>query len=147
LNKSSKAADAVKEVYDKQLIRHMLTRWYSKYEGVKGLMGCQKIRKLANISNALQKPRLTSRDLEIFEEYMEIMKPIVVVLNILQVEEKCYFGAIYPTMKSLERKLKNLKDFAKVSQPSAHALLVGLSCKRLCYCYGKSPFFQVEVVS
>ena len=34
-NKSSKAVDAVKEVYDKQLIRQMVTRSNSKYESVK----------------------------------------------------------------------------------------------------------------
>ena len=114
MNKSSKAADAV------------------------DLMDCHKIGKLANICDALQKPRLTSRDVEILEEYIKVMKPVAVALDILQVEEKCYFGAIYPTIKSLERKLKKLKDLAKVSQPFVHALLVGLSCKRLCYCHGKS---------
>ena len=75
------------------------------------------------------------------------MKPVAVALDILQVEEKCYFGAIYPTIKYLERKLKKLKDLAKVSQPFVHALLVGLSCKRLCYGHGKSYFLQIEVVS
>ena len=35
VNKSSKAVDAVKEVYDKQLIRKMVTRSNSKYESVK----------------------------------------------------------------------------------------------------------------
>ena len=147
MNKSSKAADVVEGVYDKQLIRPVVTRWHSKYETVKRLMDCHKIGKLANVCDALQKPRLTSRDVEILEEYMKIMEPVAVALDILQVEEKCYFGAIYPTNKSLERKLKKLKDLAKVSQPLVHALLVGPSYKRPCYFHGKSSFFQIEVVS
>ena len=48
MNKSSKAADAV------------------------DLMDCHKIGKLANICDALQKPRLTSRDVEILEEYIKL---------------------------------------------------------------------------
>ena len=125
----------------------MVTRWHSKYESVKHLMDCHKIGKLAIVCDALQKPRLTSRDVEILEEYMKIMKPVAVALDILQGEEKCYFGAIYPKIKSFERKLKKLKDLVKVSQPLAHALLLGLSCKRLCYCHSKSSFLQIEVVS
>ena len=77
---------------------------------------------------------------------MKIMKPVAVALDISG-EEKCYFGTIYPTIKSFERKLKKLKDLAKVSQPLVHDLLVGLSCKRLCYCHGKSSFLQIEMVS
>ena len=33
---------------------------------------------------------------------------------------------LFILIKSLERKLKNLKDLAKVSQPSVYAILVGL---------------------
>ncbi|XP_065570190.1 actin nucleation-promoting factor WASL-like [Artemia franciscana] len=124
VNKNSKAAAAVKEVHDKQLIRPVVTRWPSKYESVERLMYCNKIGKLADVCDALQKPRLTSRDTEILEEYMKIMKSVAVALDILQGEEKCYFGGIYPTIKSFERKLKKLKDLAKVSQPLVHALLV-----------------------
>ena len=54
------------------------------------------------------------------------MEPVAVALDILQGEEKCYLGTIYPRIKSLERKLKKLNDLAKVSQPLVHALLVGL---------------------
>jgi len=43
VNKSSKAAYAVKEVYDKQLIRPVVTRRNSKYDIAKRLMDCQKI--------------------------------------------------------------------------------------------------------
>ena len=47
-------------------------------------------------------------------------------LDILHWEETCYFGAIYHRIKSLERKLKKLKDLVKVSQPLVNALIVGL---------------------
>ena len=66
-------------------------------------MNCHKIGKLANACDALQKPRLTYRDIEILEEYMKIMKPVAVALDNLQGEEKCY----YPKTKSFERKLKS----------------------------------------
>ena len=121
-----KLADVVKEVYDKQLIRYMVTRWNSKHESVKRLMECHKIGKLADVCDALQKSRLTSRDVETLEEHMIIMEPVAVELDILHKEETCYFGAIYPRIKSLERKLKKFKDLAKVSQPLVHALIVGL---------------------
>ena len=88
-------------------------------------MDCHKIGKLADVCDALQKSRLTSCDIEILEEHMKIMEPVAVALDILQGEEKCYFGAIYPTIKSLKRKLKKLKDLAKVSQPLVHALSAG----------------------
>ena len=39
MNKSSKAADAVKEIYDKHLKRPVVTRWHWKYESVKRLDG------------------------------------------------------------------------------------------------------------
>ena len=57
----------MKEVYDKQLIRPVVTRWNLKYDSVKRLMDCHKIGKLANVCDALQKPRLTSRDFEILD--------------------------------------------------------------------------------
>jgi len=38
---------------------------------------------------------------------MKIMEPVAVALDILQGEEKYYFGTIYPTIKSLERSSKS----------------------------------------
>ena len=130
MNNSSKADDAVKEVYAKKLIRPVVTRQNSKYDSVKRLMDCHKNGKRADVCDALQEPRLTSHYVEILEEYMQVMEPLAVVLDILQGEEKCFFGTIHTTIKSLERKLKKLKDLANVSQPLVHVLLVGLE-KRL----------------
>ena len=76
------------------------------------MRNCHKIGKFADVCDALQKPRLTSRDVEILEEYMKIMEPVAVALDILQGEEKCYFSAIYPTIITLESKLKKLKNLA-----------------------------------
>ena len=75
-------------------------------------MDCHKRGKLPNACDALQKPRLTSRDVEILEESG---------IGHSSGEEKCYFGAIYSTIKSLERKLKKLKALAKDSLPLVHA--------------------------
>ena len=99
-------------MHDKQLIRPVVTRWNSKYESVKRLMDCHKIGKLPNVCDALQKPRLTSRDVETLEEND---------IGHSSGEEKCYFGAIYSTIKSIEWKLRKLKDSAKVGQPLVHA--------------------------
>ena len=74
----------------------MVTRRNSKYESVKRLMDCHKIGKLANVCDSLQKPRLAYRDVEILEEYIKIVEPVAVALDVLQGEEKFYFGAIYP---------------------------------------------------
>ena len=68
-------------------------------------MNCHKIGKLAVVCDTLQKPRLTSREVEILEEYMKIMVPVPVALETLQREEKFYFGTNYLTIKLLERKL------------------------------------------
>ena len=54
------------------------------------------------------------------------MEPVAVALDILQGEERCYFGAFHPAIKSLERKLKKLKNLAKLSQHLVDATLVGL---------------------
>jgi len=44
-------------------------------------MGCHKIGKLADVCDALQKQRLTSRDVEILKEYMKNMDPVAVAFR------------------------------------------------------------------
>ena len=61
---------------------------------------------------------------------MTIMVPLAVALDILQEEEKCDIGTIFPTIRSFEKKFKKLKDLVRFCHPLVYALLLGLE-KRL----------------
>ena len=57
VNQNPKSADAVKEIYDRKFLRHMMTRWNSKYDR---WIDCHKEEKLHDVCDAWLKPKFDS---------------------------------------------------------------------------------------
>lgn len=126
LSHSSKNNDLLKEVFEKKLIRPNATRWNSEYDALKRILECHMAGKLSAVCDVLKKPRFKTSELEFLAEYVSVLEPIAIALDMLQGEEKAYFGTVLPTIKCLERKLVKLHQSVKLTRVLTQTLLEGL---------------------
>jgi hypothetical protein len=126
VHRSSKAADAVKEISEKAIITPVVTRWNSQYDSIRRILEIGNS-KLSDICQALDLPKFKSTEMECLQEYVAVMGPVAIALDKLQGEKDAFFGNIMPTLVTVQQKLtgmlnKNLKH----AEPLVSALLNGL---------------------
>ena len=126
LSHSSKNNDLVMDVFEKKLIRPNATRWNSEYDALKRILECQQAGKLTTVCDVLKKPRFKQNEIDFLIEYVSVLEPIAIALDMLQVEDKAFFGIIFPTVRSLERKLQKLQLSVKYTKALVGTLLEGL---------------------
>lgn len=87
------------------------TRWNSMFDAVKFML--LQIKKNSNkflrLCDELNVVRFTKSDIEWIEEYVIVMEPLAVCLDILQGEKFMYFGYLLPSISQLISQYDNMK--------------------------------------
>ncbi|CAI6357243.1 unnamed protein product [Macrosiphum euphorbiae] len=107
LRRSTKALDVVKDIVQCKFPIPVITRWNSFYNSVNKLLQYKSC--LNNIFQKLNIPRLKTKEIEFFEEYVRIMEPIAISLDIFQGEKNCFLGVVLPTLFIMSDKISHLK--------------------------------------
>ena len=134
--RSPLAADSVKDNTDKGLVTPNQTRWNSLYDSmfrVEQLLANKNNENLNSVMDELGLPRFKKDEIKFIHEYVKVMKPISIALDILQSETKCFLGFIAPTLTKLKEKLEQLKTETEFCEPLVNALLLGISKRLLQY--------------
>lgn len=104
-----KSAEIIKHVLGHSLSYPGVTRWNSYFDSITQILNVQD--KLPTLSEQLGlKNGLKDNEIEYLSEYVKILKPLALALDILQGEHNTHFGYIIPTIGSMYFKLKTLKD-------------------------------------
>lgn len=109
-NRSSQMADIVKTNLDVYLKTPNDTRWNSWFDAIKFLIIHFKKSpsKFYKICDALTDNRFSKTDIEFLEEYLLVMEPLCVCLDVLQGEKHMYFGYLLPSITSLKQKYDDI---------------------------------------
>lgn len=129
-NKSGrpKSAEIIKNILGRYLSYPGVTRWNSYYDSIKQILE-EKV-KLNTLYEALSIKNfcLKENEVEYLEEYVKILKPLALALDMLQGQTNIYFGFVLPTIASLKVKLEKLKgENLKYLAPAVDELLLAVS--------------------
>ncbi len=103
-HRSPLATEVIQEIANMQLIIPSVTRWSSEFRALTKVLGVSEDQ-LRNICDKLGVQMLHPQESAFLKEYTEALQPLAVAIDILQGENKCYFGFVIPTPLSLKTKL------------------------------------------
>lgn len=103
-----KTSEIISEILQCSLKFPCPTRWNSLYDSVSQLL--QFKNKLHTVTAKLELPQLKEIELEYLEEYITVVKPITLALNLMQNEKTCFYGELLPTLVSLKNRLSILLE-------------------------------------
>ncbi|XP_061471505.1 uncharacterized protein LOC133379722 [Rhineura floridana] len=111
-NQSAQIAEYIRAqcgVYLKVLNK---TRWNSTFDALKQLHELLSTvpLKMHAIMDRCSLSRITAAEIEVVQEYTEIMEPLAQSLDILQRENGMFMGYLLPTLCNLDRKLEGLEN-------------------------------------
>ncbi|XP_061445774.1 uncharacterized protein LOC133366559 [Rhineura floridana] len=88
------------------------TRWNSTFDTLKQLHELLSTvpLKMHAIMDRCSLSRITAAEIEVVQEYTEIMEPLAQSLDILQQENGMFMGYLLPTLCNLDRKLEGLEN-------------------------------------
>ncbi|XP_061490451.1 uncharacterized protein LOC133388503 isoform X2 [Rhineura floridana] len=88
------------------------TRWNSTFDALKQLHELLSTvpLKMHAIMDRCSLSRITAAEIEVVQEYTEIMEPLAQSLDILQLENGMFMGYLLPTLCDLDRKLEGLEN-------------------------------------
>uniref|UniRef100_A0A1A8L117 HAT C-terminal dimerisation domain-containing protein n=2 Tax=Nothobranchius pienaari TaxID=704102 RepID=A0A1A8L117_9TELE len=107
-SRSTLAAEQVEEISYRKLMVPTSTRWNSLYEAISRILTIPS-NELNPLCVKLGIKCFTEKEYQFLKEYISVMKPLTVALDILQGDE-CTYGALLPTLTSLMSKTLALKD-------------------------------------
>jgi len=115
-NRSSQMADIVKTNLDVYLKTPNDTRWNSWFDAIKFLIIHFKMSpsKFYKVCDALTVNRFSKTDIEFLDEYLLVMEPLCVCLDVLQGEKHMYFGYLLPCITSLKQKYDDILSEKKL---------------------------------
>ena len=118
-HQSSKAAEAVFDVLGRTVPKPNATRWNSEYDSYRMIYDVKD--KVNVVMERLHLPKFTSQDLAFLGEWLTVMTPITTALDKLQGESttESHFGAILPTLTTIQRKLSSFTPTLTVSLMTA----------------------------
>jgi hypothetical protein len=111
-SRSSQIADIIKMNLGVYLKTPNQTRWNCWFDSSKFLLLHFKNSpsKFSKVCDALKLNRFSKNDLEFLEEYVVVMEPLCICLDVLQGEKNMYFGFLLPSITIL---LQKYDDIAK----------------------------------
>jgi len=111
-NRSSQIADTIKMNLGVYLKTPNQTRWNCWFDSSKFLLLHFKNSpsKFTKVCDALKLNRFSKNDIEFLEEYVVVMEPLCICLDVLQGEKNMYFGFLLPSITIL---LQKYDDIAK----------------------------------
>ena len=131
-NKASRNAVAAEAVHDAMkfsLVVPNATRWNSYYHSVDKI--CEIFRRhlkktLNNVCTAVGVALFRPVYISFILEYVKVMQPITQALDVLQSETHCCMGILLPSLVSLKRQLRLVREGLKLASPLVDALLTGI---------------------
>ena len=79
-----------------------------------------------NVCTAVGVALFRAVDISFILEYVKVMRPMVQALDVLQSETHCYMGILLPSLVSLKRQLRFVREGQKLASPLVDALLTGI---------------------
>uniref|UniRef100_A0A3Q3AB51 Uncharacterized LOC108248749 n=1 Tax=Kryptolebias marmoratus TaxID=37003 RepID=A0A3Q3AB51_KRYMA len=128
-SRSSKGFETVERECKLQFLRPNPTRWNSVFLAVERVVRIHKEQgesAFRNVCTTLQIKMLNPAEMGFLAEYVAVMKPVAMALNILQGESSVHMGFLLPTLHQLQDKLKKLVSSCKVCAPLIDALQDGI---------------------
>lgn len=80
--------------------------------------------KVVECQKALGHNEMTVADIKFLASFMNVMRPVVVAMKLIEGESQCYIGQLIPTIMGLKRKLELVTDVSM--KPLTTALLSGI---------------------
>jgi len=111
-NQFTGVAEFIKEQLNFYLKTPVETRWNAKFDALHQinniLKNSQGLIKINKIMDQCELGRLDSDEVQLINEYCEVMEPIASTLDFLQSEKGMYMGFFLPTIHALDKKLDQL---------------------------------------
>ncbi|XP_024139972.1 uncharacterized protein LOC112153794 [Oryzias melastigma] len=128
-SRSSTAFEMVERECNLQFLRPNQTRWNSVFFAVERVVRIHRERgesAIRNVCQALKINMLNPAEMAFLAEYVAVMKPVAIALNILQGESSVHMGFLLPTLHQLQIKMKKVALSSKVCVPLIKALQDGI---------------------
>lgn len=107
-----KSAEIIQSVFGHHLSYPGATRWNSLYDSISQIL--KEKEKLAKLYDEFHMEGsdvcLQNLDIKYLEEYVTVMKPLALALDILQGENNIFYGFLIPTLAMLKNNLKKIEN-------------------------------------
>ena len=107
-SRSTQASDNVKTTLKRKLIVPTQTRWNSYYNAVVRVTENASA-ELDELCAKLNLRCFNEKELSFLKEYCKVLQPFARGLDILQGEEKCFYGTLLPTLETILKKIRVIK--------------------------------------
>ncbi|XP_074552409.1 uncharacterized protein LOC141809329 [Halichoeres trimaculatus] len=144
-SRSTVASEVVDNVLSKKLIVPCSTRWNSFYDAVSRIVEIPAT-DLSAIAQSLQLKCLSDKELHFLKEYCATMKPLTVVLDILQGEESCHYGTLLPALEALMSKTLEVKDSLTVATGLPEAVVEAIKVRFACVLESKEAMLAAATL-
>ncbi|KAF0704577.1 Uncharacterized protein FWK35_00037648, partial [Aphis craccivora] len=108
-NMSNIVAEKIHDTLEVYLKTPNKTRWNCTYDSLLQiqniLIGSNGHNKMNNIMDFCEIQRFTNQEIQLIQEYCEVMTPLAESLDFLQGEESMFMGYLLPTLYALDKKL------------------------------------------
>ncbi|XP_056150626.1 uncharacterized protein LOC130125170 [Lampris incognitus] len=104
VHRSPLAAEAVEDIGKMKLIVPCVTRWNSEYDAVEKILSLNEAQ-LGEVCDRLNIARMLPHEIVFLKKYAEVFKPLAFALELLQGENKCFYGLLIPILLTLKKKL------------------------------------------
>ena len=146
VSRSTKSSDLVESIVKVSLRTPGATRWNSTYDALNRLLEPRVKDKLPQIMDVLKISRFNPIEIEILEEYVQVMGPVATALDKLQGEEHCYLGLLMPTVQQVHRKLLEMMSKVTHSKPLVKGLVESIN-RRFSYLFEYNRSSLIYAVS
>lgn len=102
-----------------------ISRWNVEYEAVEELMSLSDAH-LGELCDQNNVARLLSNEISFLKEYVNVLRPLSISINLFQGEEKCFFGLAIPTLLTLKQRLREKKTSTSIFSGIIDILLAGI---------------------
>ncbi|XP_076146991.1 uncharacterized protein LOC143131330 [Alosa pseudoharengus] len=102
-----------------------ITRWNFEYEAIEDLMSLNDVQ-LEELCYRKNVAKLLLNEICFLKEYVEVLKPLAISLNIFQGEDRCFFGLAIPTLLTLKQRLREKKTKMCIFPDIIDSLLAGI---------------------
>lgn len=103
-----KQRELLAQILEKCLKRPAAPRWNSFFDALEQIVSLKE--KIIKAITELELESLKEVDFDYINEYIKCMRPVAVVLDMLQAENNTYYGALLPTLLILRNQLCALLD-------------------------------------
>jgi len=121
---SARDNDTVEEITGKTFLKPTCARWSSEYYAVERVVEVG-LDKVVECQKALGHSEMAAADMKFLTSFVNVMRPMVVTMKLIEGESHCYIGQLIPTIMGLQRQLEVVSQDVAM-KPLTSALLNGI---------------------